>query len=218
MDAPVNHAERTAFVALRRGWIDSDALLGMLQCLPGRTVPRNNSGHGISTAGAEPKQFLAGAYVYGGQAGIMRNTLLYPWTCIALVSLATQLAQERPFSSFSLSKDILSRPHKDANNDKTTLNIVVPLTRWKGGEVWVESASGQSVLLPGGQRGTKHKVEAPFLLFDGSALHATCPWEGTRFVLILYHIRDSHLLPDNSDRLLRRLGFQLLPRRGESQR
>ena len=217
MDAPVHHAERTAFVALQRGWVDSDSLLSMLQFLPGRSAPRDTTGRDATTAGSEPKQFLAGAYVYGGQAGVMRNTLLYPWTCIALVSLAKQLLQDRPFSSFSLSRDVLSRPHRDLNNDKKTLNVVVPLTRWKGGEVWVESATGQSVLLPGGQRGTKHKVEAPFLLFEGSALHATCPWEGTRLVLVLYHIRDGHLLADSSDRLLRRLGFQLMPRSEKSQ-
>ena len=146
MDAPVNHAERTAFMALQRGWIDSDSLLGMLQFLPGRSAPRNTSGRGITTAGSEPKHFLAGAYVYGGQAGVLRNTLLYPWTCITLASLAK--VQDRPFSFFSLSRDVLSRPHKDLNNDKTTMNVVVPLTRWKGGEVWVESAKGQSVLLP----------------------------------------------------------------------
>ena len=32
-------------------------------------------------------------------------------------------------SPFSLSRNVMARPHTDANNDRTTLNIVVPVTR-----------------------------------------------------------------------------------------
>ena len=34
-------------------------------------------------------------------------------------------------SPFSLSRNVMARPHTDANNDRTTLNIVVPVTAFR---------------------------------------------------------------------------------------
>ena len=212
LEPPVHGAELMAHTALRRGWVDSDTLNRMLQLLPGRAQPRNAQAATDTGMATAPKQFIAGAFVYGGQAGVMRNTLLYPWTCIALVSLANLLVAGRHYSSFSLSRNVLSRPHTDLNNDRSTLNIIVPLTRWSGGELWIEAPDGNSQLLPSGLRGKKLPITSPFLLFDGADLHATCPWEGMRLTLVLYHVRNSSWLTPGSDRLLRRFGFQLLPR------
>ena len=215
LEPPVHGAELLAYTALRRAWVDSDTLNRMLQLLSGRAQPRNAQAAADTGLATAPKQFIAGAFVYGGQAGVARNTLLYPWTCIALVSLANLLVAGRSYSSFSLSRNVLSRPHRDSNNDRSTLNIIVPLTKWSGGQLWIESPDGNSQLLPSGLRGKKLPVTAPFLLFDGADLHATCPWEGMRLTLVLYHVRNSSWLTPGSDRILRRFGFQLLPRQAQ---
>ena len=217
LEPPVHGAELLAYTALRRGWVDSDILNQMLQLLPGRSQPRNAQAAADNNSATSPKQFLAGAFVYGGQAGVTKNTRMYPWTCIALVSLANFLVDGRHYSSLSFSRNVLSRPHRDSNNDRTTLKVLVPLTKWSGGELWIESPDGNSQLLPSGLRGRKHPVTAPFLLFDGASLHATCPWEGMRLTLVLYHIRNSSWLTSGSDRVLRRFGFQLLPRQTQEE-
>ena len=139
LEPPVHGAELLAYTALRRGWVDSDILSQMLQLLPGRAQPRNAQAAADAGSATSPKQFIAGAFVYGGQAGVTRNTRMYPWTCIALVSLANFLVTGRHYSSLSFSRNVLSRPRRDSNNDRTTLNILVPLTRWSGGELWIES-------------------------------------------------------------------------------
>ena len=78
LEPPVHGAELLAYTALRRGWVDSDILNQMLQLLPGRVQLRNARTTVDASSATSPKQFIAGAFVYGGQAGVTRNTRLYP--------------------------------------------------------------------------------------------------------------------------------------------
>ena len=127
-----------------------------------------------------PLVFGAGAYVRGPMRGLQNNTLRRELVVLALVSLIRSMAPGHKFSSFTVLQNVTSKLHRDQRNLQGSSNLVLPLTNFEGGELWVQCSGGASSMaghsghvLPLLQDG----VPTP-QFFDPRVLHATLPWSG----------------------------------------
>ena len=78
------------------------------------------------------------------------------------------------------------RTHKDKYNMQDTLNILIPVTKFRQGQIWIEEEQGPD-LSPGGQhRGRKHEVKLPGIEFSPFTQHGTCPWKSDCIVRSAY--------------------------------
>ena len=122
-------------------------------------------------------------------------------------------------TSIQVTKNLCSKPHRDKNNKGPSW--IFGLGDWtEGGETFVQDHSGtEEYELQEDIRdiGPKGKVLHGFKRdihtlqkFDGTKIHCTVPFEGTRYAIILYAInRSYHATPALVRALLTRLGFNL---------
>ena len=98
--------------------------------------------------------------------------------------------------------------HADSNNADTP-NLLIPLSHFEGGHLFVEDGNGNYMLDQQGPTGYVHLVTLPFLTFDAAKRHLVLPWAGRRLILGAYHIRDADRLPHHFQQGLRGLGFAM---------
>ncbi|CAE7414212.1 unnamed protein product, partial [Symbiodinium sp. KB8] len=115
-----------------------DALLALFEMLPPEDCPRSDD------SGA--RAFGGGAYMKGGIVGLRANSRKHPNACKAFASAIRFAAPTYPFTSFSVHADAPTTTHVDRYN-ADVYNIILPLTRFEGGGIWLQDASG-SVLSP----------------------------------------------------------------------
>ncbi|CAE7245749.1 unnamed protein product, partial [Symbiodinium microadriaticum] len=122
-------------------------------------------------------------------------------------------------TSIQVTKNLCTRPHRDVNNRGPSR--IFGLGDWtEGGETFVQDDRGTEKHelqehIPG--IGPKGKVLRGFKKdihtlqqFDGTKIHCTVPFKGTRYAIILYAIhRSYHEAPALARALLVRLGFNL---------
>ena len=121
-----------------------------------------------------------------------------------------QVNPHHTFSSLVLLDDVQSPLHVDCNNDRSSWNLVMPLTRFRNGQIWEECEGGADRFedASGTFWGRLHEVSAePVLLHAAVNRHAVLPWQGRRVVLIAFTPRDSPKLPPPDRDWL--LGFRL---------
>ena len=161
--------------------------------------------------------FTVGAFTHGGVSGIRVGTRTNPWCTLLLVAIVRSNVPGGAFSSITLMRNIKSSLHSDSRNDSACPNILLPCSKWQGGELWVQDPSG-SVLLPnsGAVRGRLIPIEYPFTCFDASIPHATWDWVGCRIILIAYHVQGTARLTSDAASLLRKFGFNVLPERANT--
>ena len=155
--------------------------------------------------------FSTGAYVYSASVGLMLHVRQFRAVTLLLASLVQSLNPNHFYSSISLLLNTRSAPHRDGNNHLQSENMVIPLSQFDRGHIWCESGCGDVVV--NGVKGTLLEVSRPYFTFQPKRLHCTMPWSGTRLVLVAYHIRSSHALTSDDQRLLSAMGFQLIPSR-----
>ncbi|CAE7375765.1 unnamed protein product [Symbiodinium sp. CCMP2592] len=124
-------------------------------------------------------------------------------------------------TSIQVTKNLCSKPHTDKNNKGPSW--IFGLGDWtEGGETFVQDDSGteeyelQEDIPHIGEkkgkvlRGFKKDIHT-LQQFDGTKIHCTVPFEGTRYAIILYAInnRSYHKTPALARALLIRLGFNL---------
>ncbi|CAE7375836.1 unnamed protein product [Symbiodinium sp. CCMP2592] len=122
-------------------------------------------------------------------------------------------------TSIQVTKNLCTKPHRDGNNKGPSW--IFGLGDWtEGGETFVQDDSGTEQyelqehipsIGPKGQvlRGFKRDIHT-LQKFDGTKIHCTIPFEGTRYAIILYAInRSYHKTPALARALLIRLGFNL---------
>ncbi|CAE7519225.1 dnajb6-b [Symbiodinium sp. CCMP2592] len=103
------------------------------------------------------------------------------------------------------------RVHRDSNNDDSHCNILLKLSEFQGGAVWVEGDGDIEVTDPKGRvlKGHELSWENNKITLDARNLyHATLPWTGRRLVLVGYHVRDFQRLPCDDRQRLIDIGFQ----------
>ena len=195
--------------ALQQGHVNMPDLGAVLATLPSKSRPHHLSDSMGSTL--PPLAFSTGAYVYGPMIGLHNNTTRYELPVLAVASIIRSLAPFHKFSSFAMLQNVAPRLHRDQHNKQGSANLLFPLTLFEGGELWLQSAGGQSWMST--HRGEVLPLicgDAPLCqFFDPHKLHCTLPWSGDRVVVAAYTIRDAERLSERDCAILSRMGFLL---------
>ena len=115
------------------------------------------------------------------------------------------------YTAAAIFRNLRTAPHKDTGNLEGSYNLVIGLSCFSGGEVWVASGSG-SVACPFegfSVTGDLLEVASSFSIFNPRDLHCTAKWKGTRVVLVAYTPFLGEALTEDHRRRLAALGFTL---------
>ena len=145
--------------------------------------------------------------------GQTRAVHSYPLSTLLLSRIIQSCAPDCRFSSISLTRNLLSSMHRDSFNSRLTPNILIPLSHFQQGGLWIEDAAGDVALGLSGPLGRAVPLQRPYTVFRPHQRHATFPWRGDRLVLIGYHIGQASRLSNQDRRRLADLGFLLEERR-----
>ena len=192
---------------LQLGAVTGRSMSLLLDLLPhaGRPI-QQVPGHGYTQ---QPRHFSSGAYAHGPNAGLLRSTQDFPYTSLLLARIIRSCAPEHTFSSLSLTRNLMSRMHRDSYISRRSPNILIPLSRFAQGGLWVEDAQGEVVLEQAGPAGREVPLQRPYTCLWSHLRHATLPWRGDRLILIGYHIGQASRLTAGDRRRLADLGFYL---------
>ena len=143
--------------------------------------------------------------------GLRTNLKNFPYSTKCFTKFASSHVPDLCFSSVALLNQHQSALRIDANNSCVHPNWVCPITIFKGGDLWVESESGNTFLEHEGQRlrGDILPVSCRACFLDASKRHCVLDWEGERIVLACFLIRDFDKLSPAETEQLSDLGFWL---------
>ena len=199
-----NKAERLAAEALSRGWVTQRGMMEIMDMLP------DEGGARSSGWVASEKSWTTGAYVHGGVVALRRHCRTFKNVTILLGAILRAAHPGMCFSSAALFLDTKTKPHRDMNNLEACPNLVVPLSAFTQGHICVQddhTAAGQDS--SGGRGETLVDVASGPCSFDSSKSHHTMPWQGSRLVLVGFHIRDHHKLSSGDARGLQEVGYPI---------
>ena len=204
--------EQLSCLICSRGGCDTSQLAQLCRLLPEqKTAKRRRTTVTDGDTGLHQCTFSVGAFAIGGCIGVQRNTYDFPWTTLCLTSLLNQVCSTHKYSSCSLLKNTMHFMHRDSGNAPNTSNLVLPLSRWQGGQIWLASEGGSIRLDPSTGPGRLMNVSLPYVTFPPHTAHATYPWRnGDRIVLIGYHARGLERLTREQRDYLQQAGFNLV--------
>ncbi|CAE7487214.1 unnamed protein product [Symbiodinium sp. CCMP2592] len=160
------------------------------------------------------RSFVAGVFRHGGVVGLTNSCRSFPQSVSLAITWAMQQAGTElsnfTFCSISLNLNVKTEVHRDVNNDDAD-NLVLAVTSFSGGHIWVQSESGSHALPVNGTLipGVLYDVAAaPVRFYARKRLHCTMPWTGDRLVLILFSGGDATQLPSLDFEHLKSLGFR----------
>ena len=138
----------------------------------------------------------------------------YEIPVLLMTSIIGGMRPDFRFSSATINRNIRSSLHRDCHNHAGSTNLVLPMTRFEGGEIFVEQLSGESRMPPSNIPGVlrplfSQEFQCP-VGFHPRLWHCTVPRSGTRVVLVGYHIRNPECLSHNHVLQLTQMGFRLL--------
>ena len=101
--------------------------------------------------------------------------------------------------------------HRDSHNCRSSLNLVVGLSKFEGGAIWVADDGGDVTEEIDGKplKGRDLEVQRGPVAFQPRRWHFTRAWSGDRTVLVLYSVRDCIKACSGGLRFLAGLGFHL---------
>ena len=157
--------------------------------------------------------FRAGMYIKGGIVGLHKSCRTHPWSNKAIARYVLEQAANVGFSSHFTSAVVLVNTKTDPHKDQANMgeeNIIIPVTCFENGGLWVERAGGANFRVVGNKR-----VPGVVLNFKGKPLtvdaknnyHATVPWVGDRIVISAYTLRNASSLRPQDASVLKDLGF-----------
>ena len=154
-------------------------------------------------------QWFSGAYGHGPMVGVRNSTLCFPWTTALACRYVREKAPWHRFGAVAFTVNLLSEAHVDSHNDASSYNLLLPLTTFSRGGLWVADDNGSDVLHVRGSRrtGTVHSFDNGAICFNPRFLHATERWEGTRAVLVAYTPSGLEKLEAEDNAVLAELGF-----------
>ncbi|OLP83527.1 hypothetical protein AK812_SmicGene35698 [Symbiodinium microadriaticum] len=204
--------EQLSCLICSRGGCDASQLAQLCRLLPEqKTAKRRRATVTDGDTGLHQCTFSVGAFAIGGCIGVQRNTYDFPWTTLCLTSLINQVCPTHKYSSCSLLKNTMHFMHRDSGNAPHTLNLVLPLSRWQGGQIWLADEGGSIRLDPSTGLGRLLNVSLPYVTFPPHTAQATYPWRnGDRIVLIGYHARGLERLTREQRDYLQQAGFNLV--------
>ena len=153
--------------------------------------------------------FFAGAVLSDGCLQPRDTTRQFPRAVRKLCAFIHQADAAHPFGAFVILRNVHSSLHRDRNNTNSP-NLVVPITAFEGGGVWVEHEGGQDFRWHQGAlvAGRTHSFQdGPLYLQARTLLHETLPWEGDRAIIAAYMPANLDSLKPTDAAFLRSLGF-----------
>ena len=174
-------------------------------------------------SGARDRDAKGGSFTTGLYArvkvSLRRNAKLYPNSTKVLSGFVRQVHPDHVFSSIIIFDSVETAAHVDSLNAPCD-NLVVGLSDFSGGELWVEwpstaprspglryetRALGSSSVL-----GALMPVAQHPIVFCAKYLrHETCPFEGRRVVLVAYSLQATAHADQEDRDFLNSLGFQM---------
>ena len=152
-DVPTSDpAEALAFGMVGCGQASWNQLARLLDLLPVDTNLRWTQDENSQMQGA-PKRFTIGAWRRGPMNGVNIHARRFPWTAKALSGIFRTWDSEFQFSTVTVSRNIMARPHRDSYNEARSRNLVLPASVFHGGQLFIESPEGAHRLQPGGTAG-----------------------------------------------------------------
>ncbi|CAE7589613.1 unnamed protein product [Symbiodinium sp. CCMP2592] len=198
--------EQAAADYLHRRWVTFEQLDALLDIMPTTSACRNAS---VALPQSTDQQIVTlGAYQQGPMAGLRTQTHRFPMATCLLNTVVHTMAGRHPRTTLFLARNMASGLHTD-NNQKGVNNLLIPLSNFEGGHLFVEDDTGDYLLDSVGPRGQVLPVTLPYLSFDASRRHLVLPWTGRRLILGTYHIRDADKLSAHSAVHLQHLGFEV---------
>ncbi|CAE7830743.1 TY5A [Symbiodinium sp. CCMP2592] len=158
--------------------------------------------------------WFTGAFVHGGKAGVRSNLKEYPMTTKFLTTFAKKFSGEKTFSALGITRNTTLGIHRDSHSSRETSNMVLPLTEFVGGNLWIQDGDADPSVaiekeLPNGKQvlGRVLNLEKNKLVeFSPSQWHEVQPWDGDRVVMLLYTPRTSKLQDEHYEEL-QKAGF-----------
>ena len=197
-------AEKFAKDLLDQAWIPAKQLVDLCKLLPVEHMSRKSA----DSAGSV---WVSGAYQKGGLVGLRANLSKFPCSAKCFTKFASSHVPSLCFSSFAVLNQHQSVLHVDANNSCEHPNWICPLTDFRGGDLWVESCWGDTLLEHEGKslKGSVLPVSCQACFLDASKRHCVLDWEGERIVLACFLIKDFKKLSAAERDQLSALGFWL---------
>ncbi|CAE7551950.1 RE1 [Symbiodinium sp. KB8] len=158
---------------------------------------------------SDVKSWFTGAFVHGGKAGPRSNVETFPCTSKLLVKFAKKYSDGKPFSAVGIARNSQLGLHRDVHNDQNTVNMVLPLTEFDQGGIWiqddeVEEENCMKRITPNGKEVKGRVLElskGTATSFDPRGWHEVQPWQGDRVVMLMYTPRTRKLSDDQVEKL-----------------
>ena len=162
---------------------------------------------------------VLGLYKHGAEVGITQLSLEVPETCRYLNLFAFEHQAVGGWTSISVNHNVTLQPHWDYGNLRGTLNNLIGLGDYSGGQLWVQlydheidsqkhvewMISDRAEKMPGRVLSCKHRC----IHFEPERVRSTLPWSGDRFTLSLYTNRALQEVSSLQRQMLDGLGFPL---------
>ncbi|CAE7032315.1 unnamed protein product [Symbiodinium sp. CCMP2592] len=139
--------------------------------------------------------WTSGAYAKGPLRGLRKHASVFPACMRMLCRLVLQAFPEADFGAVAVFKNLRTPLHVDINNSPGSVNYLIPVSSFTGGEVWQE---GQGSVVVHDELG--HPLMGSLLpvadgpcVVDPRRTHCTMPWVGERVLLVAFkpaHTRD----------------------------
>ena len=124
---------------------------------------------GVALSSLEPR--------HGGITRLRSSCRSWPWSIQAVTRYIQQKAPGPVFTSFAILYDQEAKPHRDSGNEATP-NVVIKLSDFQGGGLWIEDPLGQDPQDIDGRTipGTNTECDQDTIVFNAKeALHMTLP-------------------------------------------
>ena len=129
-----------------------------------------------------------GAYFRAGVVSLYKNNTPLKHSCQYLCAFIHHVAPRHVFAALDILDEVQSGVHLDRFNVKRSSSLVVPITHFSGGQLWVEDPAGRQPLRDGDieRFGYLRDFAQGPCLFDPHSRHAVKPWDGRRVVIAAY--------------------------------
>ena len=158
-------------------------------------LPREESSRGSP----DPLAFGCGCWVHDARFGLRRNNRVFPASVQLLNVFVRSVRPSHVWTSIVIFADVRAPRHRDLRNNFDP-NLVVALSQFEGGNIFVVQPEGPDVAYDAGEtvRGIILDPRTqPCLLHARRDEHFTLPWRGRRVVLVAFCI--DHVLQLTDD-------------------
>ena len=138
----------------------------------------------------------------------MNKMHLYPWLSLLLAAVVSMHCPGHRISSIALSHNIKTPVHKDSNNHPRVPSLILPVSDFQHGQLWIDDLTGSVRRLRAGIMGTLKPRTVAISSVNSRLARATEAWMGDRTVLLVYHVRDGWKMEPKDAELLSLRGFQ----------